>query len=366
MTEPPLLQICPNDHTPFLDICAVYQAAALRLGRQLITVFLSPASAEPQAEAVYLDAATLRHNRPVAARLDSELATLLGSPRFALAICHRYRAYRVLRASRFSSSPTVVIAHEFGFFDRWRRRLDRQLFAREVRFAGVSPPVVEELARTVAAPLLMPNGIDLERTRARRAARPASLAALGLSGERFNIGVVGRLHPKKQPQLALAGVGALVDALPSAHLLFIGDGELERELRKAAADLPISFAGFVAEAARYVGALDVLLVPSGEREAFSMVALEAMAAGVAVVAGPTPGPHFVLGDAGYYFDDFTAADLAAAVMAVHEDRDRSSERLVRGVERAEREFSVAAVARRLQTLLEQGVSTASPLPEAGS
>jgi glycosyltransferase involved in cell wall biosynthesis len=70
-----------------------------------------------------------------------------------------------------------------------------------------------------------------------------------------------------------------------------------------------------------------------------------------VVAGPTPGPHFVLGDVGHYFTEFTAEDLAAAVMAVHRDRESSAERRAHGVTRVQEEFSLAAVARRLQTLL---------------
>jgi glycosyltransferase involved in cell wall biosynthesis len=350
MTEPLLLQVCPNDHPPFLDICAVYRAAASSIGRQLITVFLSPANAEPLPDAVYLDCPTLRTTKPVVAALEDALAAIAPPP-IGLAICHRYRAYRVLRASRFSSCSTVVIAHEFGFFDRWRRRADRRLFARRVRFAGVSTPVVEELAQTVNAPLLLPNGLDLEQARARRVARDRSLAALRLRGADFNVGVIGRLHPKKQPQLALAGVAALAEMLPDAHLVFIGDGELKGELQEMAGALPVSFAGFVPEAGRYLNALDVVLIASGEREAFSMVALEAMAAGVAVVAGPTPGPRFVLGDAGHYFDSFAPDDLAAAVKLVHERREGSDERVAGGVKRAAEEFSVAAVARRLRSVM---------------
>jgi glycosyltransferase involved in cell wall biosynthesis len=358
MTEPPLLQVCPNDHPPFLDICTVYAAAAAHIGRQLTTLFLSPANAEPLAGAVYLDCDSLRRTKPVLAAFESAM----GSERLAdvaagvaLTICHRYRAYRIVRSSPLALSRTVVVAHEFEFFGRRQRRIEQKLFARDVRFAGVSQPVVDELARTVKNPLLLPNGIDLVRAAEQRIGRREALAALELRGEGFNIGVIGRLHPKKQPELALAGMAALREAVPDAHLVFIGDGELKARLQTLAQDLPVSFAGFVADAARYLSALDVLLIPSGAREAFSMVALEAMAAGVAVVAGPTPGPNYVLGDAGHYFADFTAQDLAATVAQVHrfrdQERERESERLARGVARAEDEFSVKALARRLQALL---------------
>jgi glycosyltransferase involved in cell wall biosynthesis len=265
MIEPALLQVCPNDRPPFLDICAVYQAAA-NIGRNLVTVFLSSASAEwepkPLAGAVYLNFATLRNTARVAAALDAELTRVCsGAPAVELAICHRYRAYRVFRASGWSASSTLVVAHEFGFFDRWRRRMDQKLNARGVRFAGVSAPVVDELALAVKAPLLMPNGIDVDRATANRFERAEALATLNLRAEHFNIGVVGRLHPKKQPQLALSAMAALHQALPDAHLAFIGDGELKTELQASAESLPISFTGFVAEAARHINALDVLLIP---------------------------------------------------------------------------------------------------------
>jgi glycosyltransferase involved in cell wall biosynthesis len=352
MTDPTLLQVCPNDHPPFLDICAVYQAAAASIGHNLVTVFLSAAIAEPLTGAVYLNCATLRKTTSVAAAFDAELARVrTGAPAVELAICHRYRAYRVFRASGWSANTTLVIAHEFGFFDRWRRRVDQKLHARGVRFAGVSAPVVDELVLAVKAPLLMPNGMDVDRAAANRFERTRALAALNLREEHFNIGVVGRLHPKKQPQLALSAMAAVRQALPHAHLVFIGDGELKAEMQASAEKPSVSFTGFVAEAARHFNALDVLVIPSGEREAFSMVALEAMAAGVPVVAGPTPGPHFVLGDVGHYFTEFTAEALAAAVIAVHRDRGNSAERKARGEARAAEDFSVAAIARRLQTLL---------------
>jgi len=46
-----------------------------------------------------------------------------------------------------------------------------------------------------------------------------------------------------------------------------------------------------------------------------------------------------------------ADDLVAAVKDVHENRRRGVERLARGVKRAEQEFSVVAIARRLRALL---------------
>jgi glycosyltransferase involved in cell wall biosynthesis len=221
-----------------------------------------------------------------------------------------------------------------------------------VQFAGVSEGVADELRRTVGAALLLPNGIDLAQADAWRLSAADAKRALGLSPYEFNIGVVGRLHPKKNPRLA---VEAFRRALPrlsgGVRLVFVGAGQLESEVSAAAADLPVLMKGFVPDAGRLMAGFDLLVMPSGEREAFGMVALEAMAAGVPVLCGTSPGPRFVTGDTGMTFDG-TADGLAAALVRAQADRasgplDQLAERARRRVEET---FSVAAAAARLREI----------------
>lgn len=60
-----VLQLCPNDHPPFLDICRVYKLAGESLGYEVPTVFLSPPTAAPSDECRYLGAENLRHTREI-------------------------------------------------------------------------------------------------------------------------------------------------------------------------------------------------------------------------------------------------------------------------------------------------------------
>ena len=85
-----------------------------------------------------------------------------------------------------------------------------------------------------------------------------------------------------------------------ARLLFVGDGPLKPWLERRATELklPVSFAGYVADATRYLRAFDLLLFPASEVEAFGMVALEAMLAEVPVVASSAPGPRLGAGRGG--------------------------------------------------------------------
>ena len=355
MTEPApssrelILQISPNDHPPFQDICAVYRAAGERLGFVVETIYLSPAVGERVREAHYLDAPDLSAVRDVAHRLAQTADSFSQQP--VLALCHRYRAYRALRSSRISASQVVTVAHEFGFFKRLQRRIERRLFAADTIFAGVSPAVVAEMATVVEGALCLPNGIDVDLLERARLSRTAALAELALDDHAFTIGLVGRLVPKKQPGLAIEAVRLLLDRGADVRLLVIGDGELKDELQSMAAGLPVEFCGFVPDARRLLQALDVLLLVSKQVEAFGMGALEAMTSGVPVVTGPAPGPRYVLGSAGYYYDKTEPETIAQALWEIYQNDQARQAKVQQGVERARREFSIDATADRLQQLL---------------
>jgi glycosyltransferase involved in cell wall biosynthesis len=358
-----LLQICPNDHPPFKDICRYYAAAARMLGWSVTTCFLGPPQADPLDDAVYLDAPDLRRTAALGGSLlrawQSEAGDAPGGVPPTLALCHRYRAYRILLASGLPVEKIVTVAHEFGFFARRRRRLTvrarRLVGRRDLVFAGVSDAVQRELLAVDPQAVLLPNGIDLARADNLRFDRAEARALLSLADDTFCVGVVGRLHPKKSPALALEGFRLAAQKMPGAHLVFIGSGELAASLQRAARDLPVTFAGFVPEAARYFSGLDLLLLPSSSSEAFGMVALEAMAAELPVLSSPAPGPSYVLGSLGDYFQPATPPVLAQALETAYgrwRTPDHGGVATTAARERASALFSLDAAANRLQRLVE--------------
>ncbi len=349
LPTPDVLQIAPNDHPPFGDILTVYQRAFDSLGASVETLVLAPARSTPIPGCNYLDLTDLARVRTAGRRLRDSVS---GAPK--LVLCHRYRAYRVLRASGLTAPRTVTIAHEFGFFKRFQRRLERRLFARNVMFAGVSPAVQAELARTVDDPLCLPNALDLAVVRDACLPRPDALRQLAVpDSDALTIGLVGRLVKKKSPELALEAVRHLVADDVSVRLLVIGDGPLRAGLEKQAEGLPVAFLGFQPGAKRLFKALDLLLLTSQDVEAFGMVALEAMCAGVPVVSGTTPGPQYVLGSTGFYYNQREPGLIAETIASVGMARAAGElpERAARALERAEREFSVPALAERLAHLI---------------
>jgi glycosyltransferase involved in cell wall biosynthesis len=122
--------------------------------------------------------------------------------------------------------------------------------------------------------------------------RAAARLRLGLPADARVFGYLGRLHPEK-------GSDLLVDAFvrefsgpkdQDTHLVLIGDGDLEPELRARVAQSGnprVHFAGEILAAARLLPALDVYVQPS-RREGRSLSMLEAMAAGLPTVAQALP------------------------------------------------------------------------------
>lgn len=373
--SPLILQVCPNDHPPFLDLCAVYQRAGESLGCRVLTIFLgepfdqgsrtstaSAASSEEQGAPLrrtadpmvrYLGISDLSRSRLVVQTFRNATADLAGEP--LLTICHRYRAYRTVIASRLKTKRLVAVAHEYRLLSRRQRRLGRRLFARQAMFAGVSEPVRAELAEVVPDALLLPNAIDLPRFDRALLTRDVAREALSLTEGPVTIAVLGRLIPWKRPELAIAALREL-ELRKSVQLVFLGDGPLRNSLERQASGLPIQFAGFKPDARRLLKAFDALLILSEPREAFGMVALEAMAAGVPVIALPTPGPRFVLGEEAIFTEPEPNA-IAAAIqkLEVSLADGEAAAMTERARRRAEQLFSVAALAARLDDLFFHGL-----------
>ena len=351
MTSLRALQLCPNDHPPFQDVCRNHAAALAQVGVSVDTVFFGAPRGERW------DAATYFGIERGTRRMTASLRELAAGKDYRLVIAHRYRAHQVATRARsaLNGATIVTVAHEFGMFARWQRRLRRRLFANDVYCAGVSQAVADEMHQHGVPPtrtLVLPNPADVARFDAALLPRNAARERLGMPQESYVVGVVGRLHPKKRPHLALEGFAALGD---DSHLAFIGDGEMRGELESSAVRLGaasrVHFCGRMADASKYAAAFDVMVVASVPEEAFGMALLEAMLAGVPVVCADVPGPRSVLGPEGLYF----AGDAAGLTTALRRCAALSVEQRA-GVsamqrERAVKLFSLEATAERYRALL---------------
>jgi glycosyltransferase involved in cell wall biosynthesis len=125
---------------------------------------------------------------------------------------------------------------------------------------------------------VIPNGIDLSRFDG------APAADLGLPDDAVVFGFVGRYEEKKGiTELGLAWP-SVVEAVPNAHLVFVGWGHLEEPVREQLGATPnVHWLGFRKDIPELMNAFDVLVAPF-HIEGFGLVLVEAMAAGKPVVA----------------------------------------------------------------------------------
>lgn len=113
------------------------------------------------------------------------------------------------------------------------------------------------------------------------------------------IGSVGNLRDEKG-HATLIEAFADVRSSHEARLLLVGDGPLRSALEQQATDLgvrdDVEFTGAVADVWPYLEQMDIFVLPS-KHEALGIAALEAMAAGVPVVASDVGGiPEIVEND----------------------------------------------------------------------
>ncbi|MDH0868186.1 glycosyltransferase [Mitsuaria sp. GD03876] len=118
---------------------------------------------------------------------------------------------------------------------------------------------------------------------------------LRLGDDQVLVGTVARLHPSKGIDLLIR---AFAQYAPGhAVLAILGEGPQERQLRRLAGGHPgIRFLGFRSDVDAALEDMDLFVSPSRE-EALPLAVLEAMRAGLPIVATRTQGLQQLLGDA---------------------------------------------------------------------
>ena len=143
--------------------------------------------------------------------------------------------------------------------------------------------------------------------------------------EGFTIGAIGRLSPEKGFQILLEAFKTVEQVHPEARLLILGEGSernaLEAKIRRLKLEKKVFMPGYVADARRYIPLFRVYVL-SSLTEGLPMVVLEAMQAGVPIVATMVGGIPAVLGNgqAGILVPAHSPSDLAEGIMRVLNDQ----------------------------------------------
>lgn len=130
------------------------------------------------------------------------------------------------------------------------------------------------------------NAIDAARYRYDPSARTKTRRELGIPNNAFVIGHVGRFSPVKNHIFVVQVFMELLNRLPGAILLLVGDGETRNDVEQSVEALGIQdsviFAGVRADVSNMLQSMDVLLMPS-LYEGLPLSLVEAQAAGLPCV-----------------------------------------------------------------------------------
>lgn len=245
-------------------------------------------------ELVHLESRNLRDIRAF-----RRLTTLIRERHFAVIHSHlTYASIWGALASARTGVPHVATLHTLplgpsaGRADRIRQRLLVSLLTRyAARIIAVSIAQRVAWIDTAGLPLdpvvVVPNGVVTPSSES-----PSSDGADVRETAKHTVGTIAVLRAGKGLDVLLTAFRGVQEAVPDATLVIAGDGELRESLESWATTLGIAEAtrwlGYREDVAEVLAMLDVFVHPT-LIDALPTAVLEAMAAGVPVVASATGG-----------------------------------------------------------------------------
>ncbi|AMS14644.1 MAG: glycosyltransferase [Pseudomonas chlororaphis] len=308
-----VLQFCHGYDGPFLDCARQYASLFAGSGYRVTTVFLTGVADAEVADACASDEVLFMEYSSRAIRglklgAIRDLRKIAASRNFSFCIAHRFKPIYI--ALLGTALPVIGVHHAFGDYQRGSRRLFANLFRKRLSLLGVSDAVRDDMRSCLpqwpaARIQTLYNRIDVEALQATQLPKAEARQELGLSSSAWIVGNVGRLHPDKDQATLLRGFATALPGLPrESQLAILGSGRLEQNLKDLSRELGIAdrvlFLGQVTEARRYFRAFDAFAL-SSDHEPFGMVLLEAMAAGVPLLATACGGAKEVVEGVGILF-----------------------------------------------------------------
>lgn len=263
--------------------------------------------------------------------------------------------------SRMTGAPYVVTWHGF-----YRPHFFRKLLPcwGEMTIAiseAVSRNLREAFGRDNMKIRVVLNGIDRDKFRADDYRKKAGEIRLkyGLKDAPI-VGIVSRLSPEKGHMVLLEAFGKLLDNIPAAQLIIVGDGRIRDELEKKARQIGIErsvfFFGQVLNVAEFLAITYVFVRPS-IIEGFGLGVVEAMMMRCPVVASDLSEFRQILDDgkAGLLVRTGDADSLKEALLKLLRDPAFASDLGGAGYERALENFSAERLAYDTEKIYKEAI-----------
>jgi glycosyltransferase involved in cell wall biosynthesis len=196
-------------------------------------------------------------------------------------------------------------------------------------------------------------GVDLAAYAPAEGLREAVRAELGLARGDLVVTCVAEFTPTKDHAQLLAAWPEVVRRIHQARLLLVGDGQLRVGIERTARERAIpnvGFLGFRRDVPALLAGTDVFVLPS-RREGLPRSVLEALAAGVPVVATDVRGNRDLVEDGrnGFLVKVGDATGLAQALLTLLQDESLRTRMGVEGRARA-RDYALDRVIREMAAI----------------
>ncbi len=208
------------------------------------------------------------------------------------------------------------------------------------------------------------NGLP---TSAFAAAPPALPRAPGI----LRVGMIARMNtPAKNHKLLLRAAARLISNFPHLQFVLVGDGPLRQELEKEAEVLGLGsralFLGDRRDIPSVLASLDISVLPS-ESESQSNAILEAMAAGVPIVASNTGGNPELIGEGrGLLVRCGDKEDLAQGIARLLQNTELRSEISENARDFVRQNFTLEKMRSRFEELYADLIAEKTALPDLQS
>ncbi len=204
--------------------------------------------------------------------------------------------------------------------------------------------------------VLVYNGIDLERFKPNVGIR--KVRGESLSSKTPMVVTVGRLDWYKGHKYLLEAAEKIVQILPDARFLIVGDGEyrkrLENQVKQLNLDENVIFTGNRKDIPEILAGID-LFVLSSVSEGFGRAVAEAMACAKTVVATKAGGLSEVVEDGitGRLVSPKNSTALAEAIIELLKDKKKAENMGIAGRKRVEKLFSIERNVKSIEELYEK-------------
>jgi glycosyltransferase involved in cell wall biosynthesis len=202
----------------------------------------------------------------------------------------------------------------------WQIRTQRAAYRFATKVVANSPAagrILREEGLRAASIAVIPNGVDL-----------AVFSDRGGSNRLRTVVTVANLRPEKSHETLIAAAASLADPHPELRYQIVGDGPRRGELEALAVARGVAdrvqFLGHREDVPAILAAADAFVLPS-RSEAFPNGAIEAMAAGLPVIASAVGGLVDLIdhGRTGLLTAPGDSASLASALQYLIDDRERA-------------------------------------------